>query len=382
MGGNTKIMLEMINQLVDQYNFVIFTTEPETFHKNIEHIDKITVITVPFPYTRFALTTHHKEVRDVTTYYTDYFASHPLLPTDYFYSASDFAPDVLPVARLKKKYAFHWVSSLYLFIPNPIENILRGYKFPILKYIIYYFYQQYLFRVILNTFDLCLITNDSDRSHFPQQRQSNVLAMYGGVNIDQIVQAEKAHNAVQGATYDAVFCSRLHPQKGVAQLLEMWSQVLKHVPNAHLAIIGNGDPRYEKELQTLASKLNIQHAVSWLGYVNGVDKYMVYLRSKMLIHATVYDNNGMVAAEALCAGLPVAMYDLPALRDVYIDGCVKSKTKDEFIAQITQLIAEPSFLASVRPDPITVTTLREKWTWQHRIQLFQEFITTYEKSAA
>ena len=80
-------------------------------------------------------------------------------------------------------------------------------------------------------------------------------------------------------------------------------------------------------------------SVDWLGYVNGGAKYAIYRSARLFVHPTVFDNNGMVAAEALCSGLPVVMYDLPPLRHVYTTGCVKVPRgdKERFAHEVAQI---------------------------------------------
>ncbi|MDD5731929.1 MAG: glycosyltransferase family 4 protein [Patescibacteria group bacterium] len=379
MGGNTKISLELINALCDEYQFTIFTTEPETFKKNIKNIDVIKIIEVPLHFRKFSLLTHYKEVKTVFKFLRKYFLQNEIKESDYFYSTSDFAPDVLPIYWLKKQYDFKWIASLYLFIPNPIENLVKKYGFPFLKYVVYFFYQKFLFKKILNGMDLCLITNDIDKKNFPKKKQDKVLAIYGGVNINEI---EKASEDVADQIFDAVFCSRLHPQKGVSSLLDIWAMVAKKLPDARLAIIGNGDESYEKFLKEKALKLGLEKNISWLGYINGVEKFKIYNQSKVFLHATIYDNNGMVAAEALCSGLPVIMYNLKSFRELYTDGCLKIKEgrKQEFAYNILRLLTDSDFYSKIKPDKNIIDRLRDKWKWENKAEVFKNFLKQNEEA--
>jgi glycosyltransferase involved in cell wall biosynthesis len=379
MGGNTKIIIELINNLVDYYNFIIFTTEPETFKKNINNPYKIKIITVPYNFKKFSFSGHLKEIDYIFNFYEEYFKLNQLELSDYFYSASDFAPDVIPIFKLKKEYNFKWIASLYLFIPSPFENLFKKYNFPFFKYIIYYFYQRYLFLKILDSFDLCLITNEEDKKYFPQIKKSNILAVYGGVNIEQIESACKKYN--HNNKYESVFCGRLHPQKGISQLLDIWKIVVKERPESKLGIIGNGEKKFEKFLKKKSKRLNIDSNIAWLGYINNEDKYNIYLQSKLLVHSTIYDNNGMVAAEALCSGLPVVMYDLTELK-FYNTGCLKIKIGDKtmYAKEIIELISNQSYYNFVKPDYNAISSFKKFWSWENRADLFKTFLENYEKN--
>ena len=112
-----------------------------------------------------------------------------------------------------------------------------------------------------------------------------------------------------------------------------------------------------------------------MGYVNGIDKYKLYKSSKLLVHPTVYDNNGMVAAEALCTGLPVVMYDLPQLKKIYTKGCVKVMPydKNKYADSIISLFEQKKY-NQLKPSTSDVSGIREFWSWKNRVREFNTFI--------
>jgi glycosyltransferase involved in cell wall biosynthesis len=370
MGGNTKILIEIINNLYDKYDFVVLTTEPKTFEINLVKPKKVKIVPIKYPYEKFNLLTHFKEIKYIEDTYNEYFKQNKISENDYFFSPSDFAPDVLPIFLLKKKYNFKWIPSLFLFIPNPIQNLFNHYKFPFFKYILYYFYQRFVFNKIKKKGDLFLITNEYDKKFFPKKLRKKILAIYGGVNLEQIEEAKRGLKN-KNKLYDAVFCSRLHPQKGISQLLDVWKKVTEVIPTAKLVIMGNGEKKFEEFLKEKAKKLGIDNNINWFGFVNGAEKYKVYLQSKMFLHGTIYDNNGMVAAEALCSGISVIMYDLPQLKDIYRDGCTKIEigNKNQYAQEIINK------LKSYKTTKITNRNkIADVWDWQNRAKTFNAFL--------
>ena len=107
---------------------------------------------------------------------------------------------------------------------------------------------------------------------------------------------------------------------------------------------------------------------------------MVYASARVHVHPTVFDNNGMVAAEALCSGLPVVMYDLPALRHVYTTGCVKVPFGDQktFAAEVCALLSDDAHRTGVAPTPEQVEALREQWSWPNRARRFAGWLKELE----
>jgi glycosyltransferase involved in cell wall biosynthesis len=289
---------------------------------------------------------------------------------DIVYTCSDFHVDTLPALRLKKKFGFKWIAVQFLFVPSFFGNLFGGYGFPVFKYILVWWYSNFLFSLAKTRADAFVITNDSDRKHFSGSFQKKVFAFYGGVNTNQIPQGKA--NPVR----DVVFCSRLHPQKGIWGFLDVWKTVLEKYPAARLCVIGNGAPEYEEKLKRKAERLGIAPSVDWLGYVNNEAKYEIYRSSRVMVHPTVFDNNGMVAAEALCSALPVVMYDLKPLRKIYTEGCVKVPFGDKkaFAGEVVRLLTDEKVRAGTAPSGEMLERLRSRWDWGSRVSAFEEWM--------
>ena len=291
---------------------------------------------------------------------------------DIVWGISEFHADVLPLYALQGEFGFRWLPSVFLFVPSPLENMRQNYGFPAFKYFVYWIYQRWLFGKMKKRALAFVVTNDVDKVRFPDRFANRLFAYYGGVNVEQIP------SVPEKKTRDVVFCSRLHPQKGIDGFLDVWKTVRMACPAARLTVIGNGAPDYEVHLKDKAERLGIADSIDWLGYVNNEAKYEIYASAKVFVHPTVFDNNGMVAAEALCSGLPVVMFDLPALRDVYTTGCVKVSQGDKaaFADKVVRLLSDPACYAKVVPTPSQIAELRAEWDWPRRAERFRAFLET------
>lgn len=291
-------------------------------------------------------------------------------PGDDVYSCSDFHVDTVPCFRLQRKFGFRWIAVQFLFVPSPVENILRRWGFPVFRYALVWLYSNILFWLARRRAAAFVITNDSDRTHFPKSFQERVFPFYGGVNVDEIP------SGAADKTRDVVFCGRLCAQKGIWGFLDVWRRVLDETPGARLAVIGNGAPEFERALKEKAEALGVADSVDWLGYVNGEAKYAVYRSARVFVHPTVFDNNGMVAAEALCSGLPVVMYDLPPLRHVYTTGCVKVPRgdKERFAREVARLLSDDDRARAVAPNAEQAGKLRAFWNWPERVRRFSAWL--------
>ena len=372
MGGNTKIAIETVRLFSEHTPVVVIipSARLSTLTDNLSLNDRISVCTMeaykrntrlhPFAEAFF----YFKQLKNL-------FAELNVSSSDFVFPSSDFLYDVLPIFLLKGRFHFTWITSNFLFVPSPLENLIKRYTFPFFLYILAYIYQRSIFYLIKWRGDLFVITNDCDRMYYPKKHQDRIFAFYGGVNLEQIevVEKEPVHTR-----YDVIFCSRLHPQKGLNQFLDIWHLVVHKCPSAKLAIIGNGAPQYEQYLHRKADRLGISNNIEWLGYVNNEEKFRLYRASRFFVHSTVYDNNGMVAAEALCTGLRVIMNDLPSLKEIYTDGCIKSDFSNKMSTAC--LIADT--LSNPTPYEMRETIVRkyrEYWEWKNRVRLFEQFLT-------
>lgn len=375
MGGNTKIAIEMARNLPGLgWDVVIVVPEEKkaTFTGNLGEVKGVA-------YCTFALFRGNDLLCPVASagyYLREFekaFAKLGVGANDIVYSVCNFHYEIVVLSLLKRKFSYKYLATHYLFSPFIVENVVRRYRFPAVKYFLVWLYERFFFLWAKVFADGFVITNDSDRHHFSKRAQREVLAIYGGVNVDQIPPTAAPK------TRDVVFCSRLHPQKGVEGLLDIWRLVVQTMPNAKLSIIGNGSSAYEKKLRDKANAIGIANNIEWLGYVNNEAKYGIYASAKVFVHATVFDNNGMVAAEALCSGLPVAMYDLAPLRDVYTKGCAKVPYGDKpaFARELVRLLKDDGYRAGVAPDAETLSALRAYWNWPSRAKLMADFLEKF-----
>lgn len=379
MGGNSKITIEIARCLAGQreIHFIVPQGKIMTLTSNVSDTRRIHIHTpADFP--------GNDKLRPIASscWFTPLlrktFAEIGVNKNDFVYSCSDFHIDILPIYPLQKEFGFHWLPSVYLFIPSLFENLKNGYHFPPIKYIIYRIYQHILFTLMKSRATGFIVTNKSDFVQFPARFKGKIFDFYGGVNIDQIptMPSEK--------TRDVVFCSRLHPQKGIDAFLDTWSLIHATIPTARLSIIGNGEPSYEAFLKAKAARLGIADSIDWLGYVNNEAKFKIYAESRVFVHPTVFDNNGMVAAEALCTGLPVVMQDLPALRDVYTIGCLKVPfgNRRAFADAVIALLTDKARYAETVPTPDQIAALRARWNWAARIDEFNAWLLNLKEQPA
>jgi len=103
-----------------------------------------------------------------------------------------------------------------------------------------------------------------------------------------------------------LFLSRLHPYKGIENLIEAWSVLPnKLVANWTLKIIGNGEESYVQKLRKLVITRKMDNSIMVLEPLYGQDKIRAYHEADLFVLPTYSENFGMVIAESLACGTPV-----------------------------------------------------------------------------
>ena len=101
----------------------------------------------------------------------------------------------------------------------------------------------------------------------------------------------------------ALFLSRLHPKKGLSELIEAWSIV--RPAGWKLRIVGPDDGGYRKVLETMITDHKLHDSVELRQEVNDQEKWLEYRRAALFVLPTHSENFGLVIGEALASGVPV-----------------------------------------------------------------------------
>jgi glycosyltransferase involved in cell wall biosynthesis len=114
-----------------------------------------------------------------------------------------------------------------------------------------------------------------------------------------------------------VYLGRIHPQKGITDLLSIWRIVVQTLPQAKLAIIGGGSSKEIRTLKTRIQQLDLSNNIVYLGYVDGRKKDRILRQSIVMLIPSHYESWGQVIAEGIASGLTVVAYALPAFRQIF-----------------------------------------------------------------
>ena len=104
-----------------------------------------------------------------------------------------------------------------------------------------------------------------------------------------------------------LFLSRIHPKKGVDLLIEAFAAVASSDPRLQLVIAGPDQLGWQAALQQQAAELGIAERITWPGMLSGELKWGAFRCAELFCLPSHQENFGIVVAEALACGLPVAI---------------------------------------------------------------------------
>jgi Glycosyltransferase len=107
---------------------------------------------------------------------------------------------------------------------------------------------------------------------------------------------------------------RLAEQKGHSVLLEALQEVISRFPEVALLIIGDGPDR--QSLEEKAALLGVAEHIVWMGSKSQDEVFELYGVMDIFVMPSRFEGFGLVAAEAMAAGLPVVASDVEGLREV------------------------------------------------------------------
>ncbi|MEQ8744306.1 glycosyltransferase [Parasphingorhabdus sp.] len=101
----------------------------------------------------------------------------------------------------------------------------------------------------------------------------------------------------------ALFVGRIHPVKGLPNLLKAWAKISPR--HWILQIAGPDEGGHRKQLEALALQLGIVDQIRFVGAVSGATKEQIFRQAEVFILPSHTESFGMAIAEAMANGLPV-----------------------------------------------------------------------------
>jgi glycosyltransferase involved in cell wall biosynthesis len=117
-----------------------------------------------------------------------------------------------------------------------------------------------------------------------------------------------------------LFLSRIHPKKGLLNLMRAWKAAAPP-PEWRLVIAGPDEGGHRAELERAVADMEIGDQVSFPGEIADADKWRWYASADVFVLPSFSENFGLVVAESLAAGTPVITTTGTPWRDMATHQC-------------------------------------------------------------
>jgi len=102
-----------------------------------------------------------------------------------------------------------------------------------------------------------------------------------------------------------LYLARIHPAKGIDDLLVAWNDLAPAFPDWDLLIVGPGSPEEVQKGQAHVAQAGLQQRCVWAGTVTDVERAWAYTRAELYVLPSHKENFGNTVQEALGYGTPV-----------------------------------------------------------------------------
>lgn len=144
-------------------------------------------------------------------------------------------------------------------------------------------------------------------------RESQLVHVGNGIDV---IAADSV--PVQPKQFDLAWTGRVHPQKGIDDLLATLKWLGERIPDFRAVIIGKSKDALEAPVRDLGLAAN----VTFSGLVSEEEKFRLLKASRVFVMPSRYESWGIVVGEALAAATPVVAYELQCYRPVF-GNCVR-----------------------------------------------------------
>ena len=143
-----------------------------------------------------------------------------------------------------------------------------------------------------------------------------VAVVANGVDVPPL----EAGRASSSGLRTLLYLGRLHPIKGLENLLHAWQRLATRFPDWQLRLVGPAEAAYRADLERLAANLDLKR-VTFAGPRYGADKHAEYAAADLYVLPSYSENFAMSVAEALARAVPVVTTMGTPWQRVQTQGC-------------------------------------------------------------
>lgn len=215
-----------------------------------------------------------------------------------------FFPWVLKLLDSKVR----WFTMMDNLVPKPSERP-GNYLLKLIPYIAFL-----MGNLLLKRVDGMFVVTDLLKRYYEERSIKVIKTGTGnGLEIDQFT------NKIFPKTpsFTSLFGGRIHPAKGIFDLVAITKEVVKKYKNYALGIMGEGEEIMKKKLTSLIKKDKLSRHIFLLGNKNTQERWAFYKKAGLFLFPSYAEGCPQVVIEAFAAGRLVIAYDLIEYRSAF-----------------------------------------------------------------
>lgn len=202
-----------------------------------------------------------------------------------------------------------------------------------------------------------------------------------GINLSNFTGIERDYDFRRQYAMDnekiILYVGRLVYEKGVQHLIAAMPKILSNYHDAKLIIAGRGGMM--DELRAEASNLGLNDKIYFTGYLNSKQVQKMYKCADVAAFPSTYEPFGIVALEAMLAGVPTVVSDVGGLDEIVthgVDGMKSYAGNANSIADsVTALLYDHQLATNVSKK--AKQKVKDQFNWE---KIAQDTHFTYEKA--
>ena len=202
-----------------------------------------------------------------------------------------------------------------------------------------------------------------------------------GINLNNFTGIERDYDFRRQYAMDnekiILYVGRLVYEKGIQHLIAAMPKILSNYHDAKLVIAGKGGMIDDLKAET--SSLGLDNKVYFTGYMDSKKVQKMYKCADVAVFPSTYEPFGIVALEAMLAGVPTVVSDVGGLDEIVthgVDGMKSYAGNSNSIADsVTALLYDHQLATNISKK--ARQKVKEQFNWE---KIAQDTHFTYEKA--
>ena len=202
-----------------------------------------------------------------------------------------------------------------------------------------------------------------------------------GINLNNFTGIERDYDFRRQYAMDnekiILYVGRLVYEKGIQHLIAAMPKILSNYHDAKLVIAGKGGMIDDLKAET--SSLGLDNKVYFTGYMDSKKVHKMYKCADVAVFPSTYEPFGIVALEAMLAGVPTVVSDVGGLDEIVthgVDGMKSYAGNPNSIADsVTALLYDHQLATNISKK--ARQKVKEQFNWE---KIAQDTHFTYEKA--